>query len=76
MEQTKAYVNRISLHFDQIPILKLFTDKTGVPSGYLCIGILISWFLLVISKVSPDAICDFVGILYPGYMSFRAIETK
>ena len=42
MEQTKAYVNRISEHFDQIPILKLFTDKTGVPSGYLCIGLLIS----------------------------------
>ncbi len=42
----------------------------------MIIGLLVVLFLLVISNISADFICDIVGILYPGYMSFKAIETK
>jgi hypothetical protein len=42
----------------------------------LVLGVLLVLFLLVISNVSSEFMCDFVGILYPGYMSFKAIETR
>jgi hypothetical protein len=33
-------------------------------------------FLLVVSEFFSEQICDIVGIVYPAYMSYVAVETR
>jgi receptor expression-enhancing protein 5/6 len=76
MDKVKDFVKRLTEHFDGIPKVKLVADKIGVPTGYIAIGILFVAMFLVFSDIGSHAICDVIGIVYPAYMSFKAIESK
>jgi receptor expression-enhancing protein 5/6 len=76
MDKVKAFVERVTAHFDGIPKIKLVADKIGVPSGYVALGILVVAMVLVFSEIGSTAICDLIGVIYPAYMSFKAIESS
>ena len=75
MDKVQAFVARVTEHFDEIPWLKKLSDKTGAPTGYMVLGLIFVCMFLVFSEVGSHFICDLIGILYPAYMSFKAIES-
>jgi receptor expression-enhancing protein 5/6 len=75
MDKVKEYMDRCTAHFDSIPKVKLVADKVGVPSGYVAVAILILALFLVFSDIGSKVICDVIGVFYPAYISFKAIES-
>ena len=73
MDKVQAFVQRVTDHFDGIPWLKKASDKTGVPSGYMVLGLIFFCMVMVVSDFGSHIICDLIGIVYPAYMSFKAI---
>jgi Protein involved in membrane traffic len=76
MDQVNQKIDELTKHFEQIPILKSLSQKTGVPLGQIILGVMVILFLLVLIGVGTNSIIHLIGILYPAYMSFKAIETK
>ena len=76
MEEFKQKIEALSNELDQILLIKTISDKTKVPSGYLAIGLSLIFFLFVLLGFGANLIVNIVGILYPAYMSFKAIESK
>jgi receptor expression-enhancing protein 5/6 len=76
MEKIEPYVQRASMHFDSIECIKALSAKVGVRSAYLVAGLLFVALFLVCSDLFGRLICDLLGIIYPGYLSFKAIESK
>ena len=56
-------------------MLKNLSDKTKVPTGYMVLALIFFCLFLVFSEVGSHFICDMIGIVYPAYMSFKAIES-
>jgi receptor expression-enhancing protein 5/6 len=75
MDKAKEYMNRVTAHFDEIPKIKLVADKVGVPSGYIAVAILFLVMFLVFSDIGGKAMVDVIGVLYPAYISFKAVES-
>jgi receptor expression-enhancing protein 5/6 len=75
MDKVKEYMNRCTAHFDQIPKFKMVADKVGVPSGYIAVALLVLAMFLVFSDLGSRVICDLVGVVYPAYISFKAVES-
>ena len=76
MDQIKQKIDNLSRHFEQVPALKQLSEKTGIPLGQLVIGVMVVLFLFVLLGFGANLIVHVVGILYPAYMSFKAIESK
>jgi receptor expression-enhancing protein 5/6 len=76
MDKAKAVVDRLTAHFDTIPKFKKLADMTHVPSGCLALAVIFLALFLVFSDLGSHITCDFIGIVYPAYISFKAIETK
>jgi receptor expression-enhancing protein 5/6 len=75
MEQIASYVATLTEQLDKNPTVKQLADKAGVPSGYIATGAIVTGFLFVFLGVGASLITDAVGIFYPAYMSFKAIES-
>lgn len=75
MEQITSYVATLTEQLDKHPTVKQIADKVGVPSGYIASGLIVTCFLFVFLGVGASLITDAVGIFYPAYMSFKAIES-
>ena len=76
MDQIKQKIDSLSKHFEKIQPLRILSEKTGIPLGYIVIGVIVCLFIFVLVGVGANLIVHIVGILYPAYMSFKAIETK
>ena len=76
MEQIDYYINKASLHFDQFEFLRNLSVKLNCRTGHLVIGFVGLLIILALFDVFSGIICDMVFVIYPGYMSFKAIETK
>ena len=76
MDQTSNPIELLNSHFDQIRLVKELSQKLKVPSAYLVIGTIFSLFLLVALGLAAPTLCNLVGIIYPAYMSFKAIESE
>ena len=75
MEKVKEFFQKVTEHFDEIPVMKTLSDMTSVPSGYL-VGIIVAFCLFLVSTgLCQYIIMDLIGIMYPAYMSFKALET-
>jgi receptor expression-enhancing protein 5/6 len=75
MEEIKAKIEELSEQLEQISLFKTLRAKTGVPTGTFAIGLMSVLFLLVFVGFGASLIVSVVGILYPAYMSFKAIES-
>ena len=70
-----GYIASISEHFDEIPWMKTIADVLHIRTGYIALTILLAAFVLVTSGMFDALICNFIGTVYPAYLSFKAIET-
>ena len=75
MEQVTSFVATLTDQLDKNPTVKQLAEKAGVPSGYIAAGAVVTGFLFVFMGVGASLITDAVGIFYPAYMSFKAIES-
>lgn len=64
------------MHFDQIEFLKNLSVKLNCRTGHLVFGFVGLLIILALFDVFSGVINDIVFVIYPGYMSFKAIETK
>lgn len=76
MEQVNQYIESLSVHFDGVPWIKSTADRFNLKSAHIALGVIGVAFALVFSGVLDDFTCNMVGILYPAYLSFKAIETQ
>ncbi|OMJ78268.1 hypothetical protein SteCoe_21945 [Stentor coeruleus] len=75
MDQIKEKIDSLTAHFEKIPYLKVASEKVGIPLGQLVIGVMLFLVLFVLLGFGASLIIHAVGILYPAYMSFKAIES-
>jgi len=76
MEQAQTYLDPLSDHFKDVPVVKTIAEKLNVPTSYVAIGSVLVVFLMVFLGLGSGLIVNLVGILYPAYMSFKAIESE
>ena len=74
-DKAKQYLEELSEHFKTVPVVKQISEKTGAPVAYVAIGAMAFTLLLVAFGICSGFIVNVVGILYPAYMSFKAIES-
>ena len=72
----QLYINKVSNNFDHIPGLKNLAVRMGCKTGHLILGLLLLVIFLTFFDIVGQLICDLVGVVYAGYLSFKALETK
>ena len=75
MEQFNQKIDSLTAHFEKVPGLAMVCEKSGVKAGYVVLGTLVVACLLVVIGLGTSTVINVVGILYPAYMSFKAIES-
>lgn len=75
MDQVHQMLDKLAKHFDEVPFIKQLSVRTGVPSSQIIIGLIAFLLFFVIIGFGANLIVQIVGILYPAYMSFKAIES-
>ena len=76
MDQANQYIDSLSVHFDGIPWIKNTADRFNLKSAHVALLVIGLSFALVLSGVLDDFTCNMIGIIYPAYLSFKAIETQ
>jgi len=69
-------LHKLTAFLDKIGPLEALKEKTGVPSLYLGLGLFILFSAITIKLAGFAAFCNFVGLVYPAYMSFKTIESE
>lgn len=76
MEQMNAYIESLSVHFDDIPWMKNTADRFNMKTAHIALAIILAAFVMVFSGFLDFLVCNLIGTIYPAYLSFKAIETK
>jgi receptor expression-enhancing protein 5/6 len=75
-EEEEDSLQKLTAFLEKIGPLEALKEKTGVPSLYLGLGLFILFSAITIKLAGFAAFCNFVGLVYPAYMSFKTIETE
>jgi receptor expression-enhancing protein 5/6 len=76
MEYINNYFDTLSKSFDEIPSLKCVADRLNIKTGHIAFGSVAFVFLFVIFGIGKVFLTNLLGIVYPAYMSFKAIESQ
>lgn len=76
MEYIAQYVDKLSESFDDIPQMKAVADRFNIRTGHIALGLVSFVFLFVVLGLGEVLLTNLLGVIYPAYMSFKAIETK
>ena len=76
MEHLNSVIESLTASTQHLPVFKEVSQKSGVASGYLALGLIVFTVLLMFFGVGADLITDLIGMFYPMYMSFKALETN
>ena len=76
MEQLDIYLDKLSKNTQNWPVVRQAAEKTGLSTGHIVAGAMGLIVLLVFLGIGSDFIVELIGIFYPLYMSFKAIESK
>ena len=69
-------VNEMGKDFQAVKPLMQFSSLVNIPPGHLVVGGSTLMMLCIVFGFFSDFLTALVGLLYPAYMSFKAIETK
>jgi receptor expression-enhancing protein 5/6 len=75
MEHITNYFDKLSKDFDEIHSLKCVADRLNIRTGHIAFFSVALVFLFVIAGIGKVFLTNLLGILYPAYMSFKAIES-
>lgn len=76
MEHLDAVINTLTHHTKNVPGLKDIAKTAGVSTGHVSLGLILFLSLFMFLGIGADLITDLIGMFYPMYMSFKALETK
>ena len=68
-------MNKFNEKAEQIAIVKLFSDKYGIKSAFIVLLACSPLVVYIFWGLAWAFIVDFIGIVFPAYMSLRAVET-
>jgi ubiquitin-protein ligase len=68
-------IEQLTLHFDTFPKFKALADQVGVRTGQIALSVIGVVFFFVLIGLGADFFTNFVGVIYPAYMSFKALES-
>jgi receptor expression-enhancing protein 5/6 len=72
----QQHFKTMEAELNKIPYFVQFEEKTKLPKGYCFVIASTMFFCMVIMNVMAELLVTLLGLVYPGYMSFKAIETK
>lgn len=75
MEYLTHYFEKLSEHFDDIPTFRHMADRLHVRTGHIALGLVAFVFLFVVLGLGKELLTNLLGVVYPAYMSFKAIES-
>ena len=75
MDKVKFFVNNISGPCENIATLKLLSAKTGIQAGWFGLAGFVFLVGFVFSGIGAGILTNLVGVIYPAYQSFKAIES-
>jgi receptor expression-enhancing protein 5/6 len=76
MEYVNHYVDQLSKHFDEIPRFKGLADSFNVRTGHIALGLIAFTFFCVLIGQGANFFVNLLGVVYPAYMSFKALESE
>ncbi|XP_046917091.1 receptor expression-enhancing protein 5 [Dermatophagoides farinae] len=56
--------------------MEMIEKSTGIKRMYIAKGVMILFLLYMIFGYFAQLICNFVGFIYPAYVSIKALETR
>lgn len=72
----QAHISAIEEALDSFPIVQTIADRAKVPRLHLFGGAVGVAFLLIFLFSGHEALCNFVGVLYPCYASLTSLRTN
>ena len=76
MEHLNGVIESLTASIENLPVIKDLAKKAGVSTGHIALGLMAITVLLLVFGVGAELITDLIGMFYPMYMSFKALETK
>lgn len=76
MEQVNQIIETLDNHTKHVPGIKDIAAKAGVSAGHVSLGLIGVLTCLMLLGYGAELITDVIGMFYPMYMSFKALETK
>jgi receptor expression-enhancing protein 5/6 len=76
MEHINRVVDTLSEQTKNLPVLKEIAQKTGLSTGHVALGGIVFLIGFMLLGIGADLITDLIGMFYPMYMSFKALESK
>lgn len=75
MDQVNKALSSLTQQTKNLPVLKDIAEKTGLETGQITVGLGVIGVIFLLFGIGAHIITDSIGILYPAYMSFKAIES-
>ena len=75
METVLEKVNQTLTYLDSVTMVQSVATKIGIRPAYVSIVFLLAFFIVVILGYGASLICDIAGLLYPAYMSHKAVKS-
>ena len=76
MEQFNHLIEQLTQRTQNLPGIKDIAQKAGVSTGHISLGLIVLFITFMLLGIGADLITDAIGLFYPMYMSFKALETK
>lgn len=76
MEHLNSVIDSLTESTKNTPVISDIAKKAGVSTGHISLGLLVFLVLFMFLGVGADLITDLIGMFYPMYMSFKALETE
>ncbi|OMJ92534.1 hypothetical protein SteCoe_4666 [Stentor coeruleus] len=76
MEQINGIIDTLTESTRNLPVIKDIAHKAGVSTGHVSLGAIVFITLFMFLGICADLITDLIGMFYPMFMSFKALETK
>jgi receptor expression-enhancing protein 5/6 len=76
MEQFQILYEKVNRYSKDLPFVRTVESRIGLPPGIFVgfFGVMIVFF--VFNGIAADFITEVIGMVYPMFMSFKAIESK
>ena len=76
MEHLNNLIETLTQSTKNTPGIKDIAKAANVSTGHATLGLIVFTILFVFIGIGADLITDVIGMFYPMYMSFKAIESK